>query len=75
MVRCVHVREDQALTRRPAVITQADLLRALKAARKVGMTVEIRTDGSLLIVPLPTEDPAPVAVQQPPVAPARKWVP
>lgn len=58
------------MPRRPAVITQADLTRAIKAARKVGMTVAIMPDGSLLIVPLPQGDIAP---QTEPVAPARKW--
>lgn len=42
----------------PAKLTQADVARALRAAKAQGMTVRILTDGSLLLVPLPETTPA-----------------
>lgn len=41
-----------------AKLTQADVARALRAAKAEGMTVRILTDGSLLLVPMP-ETPKP----------------
>lgn len=48
------------MSRRPAVITQADVDRAMKVAEKRGMTVRILPDGSIIIVPQLMAPDAPV---------------
>jgi hypothetical protein len=54
---------------RPATVTQSLIARAMKVAKAQGMTVAIRPDGLIMIVPIPED----VAVQDEPVAPAKKW--
>lgn len=39
--------------------TAAQILRAMKAAKRLGMTVRILPDGSLLLVPMPEPEKAP----------------
>ena len=41
------------MSRRPARFTQADLNRAIKAAKQNGMGVEVLADGTIRIVPAP----------------------
>ena len=52
------------MPRRAAVITQADVARAIRAAKQEGAAeVEVRPDGGLVIrlMPASTGEPAPVA--------------
>lgn len=51
-----------AMTRRAALFTQADIARAIRAARQSGAdSVEIRSDGTIVVtlkgVPLQPDDP------------------
>lgn len=48
---------------RPATVTQSLIARAMKVAKAQGMTVAIRPDGLIMIVPIPDS-----AVQDEPVA-------
>lgn len=54
------------MSRRPAIITQADVARALRAVEQVRYpgVVEITPDGTIRIVPL-SQQPAPSASAQP----------
>jgi hypothetical protein len=47
--------------RRPPIFKQTDVAKALKAARSAGVNVnvEIRKDGSLLVIPVAVEGPTP----------------
>jgi len=45
-------KKEDAVSRRPATFTKADLARALAVAREAGMTVEVAPDGTLRIVPV-----------------------
>jgi hypothetical protein len=47
--------KEDAVSRRPAAFTKADLARALSVAREHGMTVEVAPDGTLRIVPVTTD--------------------
>ena len=51
------------MSRRPALITQADIARALRAVKSAGVVarVEVKPDGTISIVPGPAE----VAVESP----------
>jgi hypothetical protein len=40
------------MSRRPARVTEADIHRAAKVAKRVGMAVEIATDGTIRLVPI-----------------------
>jgi hypothetical protein len=59
------------MSRRPARCTQADIKRAIKAAAEAGpnMAVEILTDGTIRIAPIP-----PQANKQPKAAPKKEIV-
>lgn len=51
-----------AVSRRPAIITQADVARAIRAAKQAGAgLVEVRPDGTILIHP----EPVPVKTVEP----------
>lgn len=39
------------MSRRPARFTEADLYRAAKAAKRAGMVVEAKPDGTICIIP------------------------
>lgn len=40
------------MPRTPAKVTQADIARVMRVAKAEGMTVEVRPDGSIRIVPI-----------------------
>jgi hypothetical protein len=40
------------MSRRPARVTEADIHRAAKVAKRVGMAVEIATDGTIRLLPI-----------------------
>jgi hypothetical protein len=40
------------MPRTPAKVTQAEIARALRVAKAAGMTVEVRPDGTIRIVPM-----------------------
>jgi hypothetical protein len=51
---------------RPASrLTQSEIARALRVARAEGMTVEIRPDGTLRIVPMEESRPQPALAARP----------
>lgn len=39
------------MSRRPALFTEADLRRAAKVAKELGLAVEVLTDGTIRIIP------------------------
>lgn len=50
------------MPRTPARVTQADMARALRAAKAVGgVRVEVKRDGTILLVPIEDEPPKPRA--------------
>jgi hypothetical protein len=57
------------MPRRPAIVTQADIARAIRAAKQAGATgVEVKPDGTMLIRldDLPTASPSsPTSIQAP----------
>lgn len=44
------------MSRRPARFTEADLRRAAKVAKSLGMAVEAKADGTIRIVPLSNDE-------------------
>ena len=53
------------MSRRPAAFTQADVARAIRAAKQAGAeSVEVRTDGTI-VVSLKNVPPAPAAPDDP----------
>lgn len=52
------------MPRTAAKVTQADVARVLRVATSQGMTVEVRPDGTICIVPIPS---APAAIDRPKV--------
>lgn len=50
----------------------SDVARVMKVAQRFGMSVEVRPDGTIAIVPVREPD---IAAQQAPVAQKREWVP
>ena len=49
------------MSRRPARATQADLNRAGKTAKALGMAVEVKPDGTIRLVPVENSGEAPKA--------------
>lgn len=51
------------MSRRPANVTQAGIARALRAVKQSGLDakVEIRPNGSIMIIPASAEEPAGMA--------------
>jgi hypothetical protein len=52
------------MPRRPAALTQADVARAIRAAKQAGAdSVEVRTDGTIIVLlksaPAASQEPAP----------------
>lgn len=53
------------MPRLPSRFTQSEIARALRVAKAEGMTVEIRPDGTLRIVPINESSPQPALATRP----------
>jgi hypothetical protein len=65
-------RSEATMPRRPAVITQADVARAIRAAKQAGAeAVELRPDGTIIVVLKNTQT---VPDENPPEPPKREII-
>ncbi len=61
------------MTMRSARFSQADVTRALRAARKQGMSIKIEPDGSIVAIELSPQPTTPAKGEGKGVAPKKEW--